>query len=832
MLRTKIYLILCFMQMLSLQAMADRSERLFEYFNASDGLADNSAQVIKCTRTGRMVTATMGQINFFDGQLFTYIDPSEENVYPLDNYRGNYHLSFDKYHHLWLKNRQTVTCVNLTTEKFVTSVRDEFLKFGFNKTVDDLFVGENGVVWLLNGYDLFSVASKKTYRIRAGKNLQDVETYLDKTLLLFYDDGLLEAKDLETGKSQFQLNAYDDSMKPLYNRSSVLLNDSNYFYQIRNGEQASVLMRYDMSKRECVIIHQCDYHMNNIAKKDSLLYIPTSFGYMTYNPETGAKRFYDELKLMNGQILKTDINVIAFDKQGGMWAGTERRGLLYSRPFNPPFKAYTWDEPYSRELYSLMERYRTSTTTFQGRLVNCAFRDSRGWIWVGTAQGLQLYRSENDKLPQMITRHEGLLNNVIHSITEDHDHQIWVGTSYGIACILIKDNDIAKVISYNDFDLVPVETFANNGAACTPDGMVVMQSLDHMVTFFPQQMNTLNGGMSFSIYPKLIQFFVNGNEIKAGDEIDGQVIIEKAVTRVAEVDLNYDQNSLTLVFSALNYFRPQHTYYRVRVTGLDDQWHIYSSYEPNAIVDKSGRLHLQLMALQPGSYQIEVQASMNPNSWETTPYKWTINVNEPWWRSTGVYWLLALILLILVAVNAYYYLRNDRMFAMRDTQERPLLRNIRRFAERCTTRGSEPLEPSVDEIHGRFNDNQMGLAPEFIKMMIQLMPYVMSKPEDSLTMRDLGRESGLEIQEFYKLITANIYKSPRPMALSMMMEKGIELLRTTDKSIEEIASELGFVSPNYFIASFYQKMKKTPDEYRQRHTVKSVVKDYKKKKNS
>ena len=827
-----VYLVFCLLQLLPLTAMADRSDRLFEYFNASDGLADNSAQVIKCTRTGRMVTATMGQINFFDGQVFTYIDPTEENVYPLDSYRGNFHLYFDKYHHLWLKNRQTVTCVNLTTEKFETSVRDVFLNFGFSKTVDDLFVGDNGVVWLLNGYDLFSVASKKSYRIRAGKNLQDVETYGDKSLLLFYDDGMMEAKDLATGKSQFQLSVFDDSQKERYNRSSVLYNDSNYIYQIRNGEQAAVLMRFDIKNRDCVIVHECDYHLNNITKKDSLFYIPTTFGYMTYNPKTGSKRYYDELKLLDGQMVKTDINVIEFDKQGGMWAGTERRGLLYSRPFNAPFKAYSWDDPYSSELYSIMERYRTSTTTYQDKLVNCAYRDSRGWTWVGTAQGLQLYRKESDKLPQMITRRDGLLNNVIHSITEDLQHQIWVGTSYGIACIVIKDNNIDYVTSYNEFDLVPVEAFANNGAACTPEGMVVMQSLDHMVTFFPHQMNTINSDVRFEIYPKLIQFFVNGNEIKAGDELDGNVILEKAITRVSEVDLNYNQNSLTLVFTALNYFRPQHTYFRVRVIGLDDQWHIYSSYEPNAIVDKSGRLHLQLMALQPGSYQIEVQASMNPNRWDTTPYKWVINVNEPWWRSTGVYWLLALVLIILIAINAYYYLRNDRMFTMRDTQERPLLKNIRRFAERCTTSGGELLEPSIDEIHGRFDDNQMGLDPEFIEMMIKLMPYVMSKPESSLTMRELGKESGLEIQKFYKLITANIYKSPRPMALSMMMEKGVEMLRKTNKSVEEVANELGFVSPNYFVAAFYQKMKKTPEEFRKRHTVKSVVKDYKKKKKS
>ena len=418
MLRTKIYLILCFLQVLSLSAMADRSDRLFDYFNASDGLADNSAQVIKCTRTGRMVTATVGQINFFDGQQFTYIDPKEENTYLLDNYRGNYHLYFDKYHHLWLKNRQSVTCVNLTTEKFVNSIRDEFLKFGFHKTVDDLFVGENGVVWLLNGYDLFSVESKKTYRIRAGKNLQDVETYQDRLLLLFYEDGMVEAKDLETGKFQFQLVAYDTSEKDRYSRTSVLFNDNNFIYQIRNGQQEAVLLRLDVDNREWATIHQADYHLNNIAKKDSLLYIATSYGYMTYNPATGSKRFYDELKLMNGQILKTDINVIAFDKQGGMWAGTERRGLLYSRPFNAPFKSYSWDDPHSRELYSIMETYRTSVTTFQDRFVNCAFRDSRGWTWVGTGQGLQLYRKETDKLPQLITRHDGLLNNVVHSITD------------------------------------------------------------------------------------------------------------------------------------------------------------------------------------------------------------------------------------------------------------------------------------------------------------------------------------------------------------------------------------------------------------------------------
>ena len=101
-------LVLCCLLISSLTVSA--VEHRFYVYNAANGLSDNSAQTINCTKTGRLVITTMGQINFFDGQTFTYIDPSTENIYPLKNYSGNYHLYFDKYHHLWLKDTHSVTC--------------------------------------------------------------------------------------------------------------------------------------------------------------------------------------------------------------------------------------------------------------------------------------------------------------------------------------------------------------------------------------------------------------------------------------------------------------------------------------------------------------------------------------------------------------------------------------------------------------------------------------------------------------------------------------------------------------------------------------------------
>ena len=65
---------------------ADESERLFKVFDSADGLADNGAQVILCTKTGRMVINSIGHINFYNGSSFEHIDPLQQDIYELPNY--------------------------------------------------------------------------------------------------------------------------------------------------------------------------------------------------------------------------------------------------------------------------------------------------------------------------------------------------------------------------------------------------------------------------------------------------------------------------------------------------------------------------------------------------------------------------------------------------------------------------------------------------------------------------------------------------------------------------------------------------------------------------
>lgn len=799
---------------LQLQARVDR----FYVYNAANGLADNSAQTILCTLSGRLVITTIGQINFYDGNRFTYIDPSTENIYPLSKYRGNYHIYFDRSRHLWLKDTHSVTCVDLITERFVDSVEDVFREFGCDTDVSDLFVDCTNVVWLLTEKGLFNVETKQNWPVRSDMNLQDLEVWEEKYLLLFYENGLLEMTDMEMGKRVYWGKAYGKDDEAHYGSSSVTHIVDKTLFQIRNGHNQGILMSFDLENHEWKTLIKTPYYLSNLAEHDSVLYIPSAYGYWTYDLSTEKVNHVQELTMVSGGKLLTDINAMVFDQQGGMWVGTEKRGLLYSRPVAAPFKVYNWENLRALELATMMESLPEPQTRYRDKAVNCVFRDSRGWDWVGTSSGLLLYRSSSDRLPVVYTRNDGLLNNVIHTIIEDGMHNIWVGTSYGISCLLIQDGNLRFINSYNQWDNVPSESFVNGKALRLNDGTITMQMLDHVIEFNPDKMITVTGGVMYDITPKLIRLMVNGNNLQTGDKLDSNVILDKAIPRMKEINLNYNQNSVTLTFSSMNYFRPEQTFYRVRIKGLDETWRVLARYNSGGLVDSRGLLHLPMVALKPGSYVVEVQASMVPDRWDMEPYQWVINVNEPWWRTTGVLLLFVLLLLILLGINTYYYIKNVGMRANRNAQERGVVRQIRRFAEHCSRQDSVVLEPVPEEYKGMETSSQNVLTPEFISTMEKLLPIVLEKDDEKLTMRELCAESKMDLPSFYQLILGNIYKSPRPMAKTLMLRKAEHLLTTTEKEVEEIASECGFISPNYFIGTFYHEHQMTPEVYRQKNS--------------
>lgn len=803
--------------LIALSAQAS-NERVFRVINAANGLADNSSQYLVCTKTGRMIISTLGNLNFYDGNSFTHINTSTQFQYQLPLYKGNYHLYFDRRHHLWVKNTYSVTCVDLSLEQFVTNVDSVFRNdLQCQDLVQDLFTDRNGSNWLLTENGLYSVNEKKYYNVLKDRNLQDVDVYDDKILLTFYDNGEEVGQDIDTGKTIHRTKSYEWDDAEKYSSSSLLYAYKDGYFQIRNGEKESILMWFDLTNLKWSILKRMEYHMNGIAKEDDghVLHIPSEYGYWTYDIETKEFEHIENLRLTTGKTLNTDCNTMAFDKQGGMWIGTEKRGLLYARPGTSRFKTYTWDQPEALEMEVLMREMNQNITEFNGKKANCMYTDSRGWSWFGTTYGLYLYRTPKSE-PVIFTRRTGLLNNVIHAVVEDKKHNIWISTSCGISCIMFEGEKIIFVNSFNIDDNVPNESFVNSKAICLDDGTIAMQAIDHVIVFNPEDFDMVNIPRPIKLYPKLVRMMVNGNFVEPRKSEENNVIIDKAISRIYDISLNSDQNNLSLTFSGLNYFRPLQTYYRVRVlgAGLDSDWKVYSYYNTTGNVDYKGMLHLPLLGLLPGEYSIEVQASMFPNQWPERPYVWKVFVNQPWWRTTGVYMVLLFVLIVFLVVNFFLYNKNMKMRSLRNNEESDMIRKIRSFVERCDSFDNESLSVTQEELYGDIQDTKSQLSPKFIKVMLKLIPFVHSHAKGELTMNLLSKEAGMDIVEFYNVISGELYKSPRELMKLTRLQKSVKLLRDTKKSVEEVAKECGFATTNYFIGSFFHQFKVTPLEYR------------------
>lgn len=788
-------------------------QRVFHMIDAANGLADNSAEVVLATLSGRMVISSIGHINFYDGTTFSHIGTERENIYSLKKYTGNYRMYFDRHHHLWLKNHGAVTCVDLITERFVVNVDSVFKDFGVNGHVGDLFADAQSNCWLEVGSKIYSVENKRYYALDPSKQLQDMATYNDNQLLLFYEDGEVQVLDLTTGKLKFCKYAYSEEKRKVYDKGTFVLPSPDGFYQLRNGADCSILLFFNMKSRSWQTLMELPYQMRQITLHNQLLYVSTSQGYWTVDIRTGAKQHIESVRLDDGRTMSFHVNTICFDRQEGMWIGTGKRGLLYCKPYMPPFRRYSIHSEQGREYLRELDKVKTH----EGKLprhINCVYKDSRGWRWIGTQTGLRLEKGDSSPI-QVFNRRNGLLNDVVHAIIEDcNTHEIWVNTSFGITCFQVNNNEVDRIYIYGEDDNVTSESFVNEKVVQLSDGTILMQGLDDVIAFKPSMFQLRKDKTPFTLFPKMVRLLVNGDEMTAGQKHHGRVILEKAVSRTREFVVNYDQNSLTMVFSGLNYFRPIHTFYRVRINSDDERdWNVYSYFNSN-LVDRKGLLHLSLTGLRPGNYTVEVQASLSPEDWNFEPYVLKIKVEQPWWRSTGVFLLLLLLVGAILVSNLVVYYRNAAMKLKKNQDEAVFIRRILSFIDRCDQYGSEFLAPRFGS-HSEEQDARVELSDEFVKTMTMLIPYIQSHRKDELNMRVLSEVSQKDIQHLYKLINENIYKSPRLLAISLRLQRAKKLLKNVELSVEEVAMECGFVSPNFFIANFYHTFQMTPQEYRE-----------------
>ena len=106
-----------------------------------------------------------------------------------------------------------------------------------------------------------------------------------------------------------------------------------------------------------------------------------------------------------------------------------------------------------------------------------------------------------------------------------------------------------------------------------------------------------------------------------------------------------------------------------------------------------------------------------------------------------------------------------------------------------------------------------GLNESVDPFLIKFRDFVEKNMSDSdLSVETIGAELGLSRVQLYRKVKALTGQSPVELLRTARLQKGRELLQTTDKNVSEIAYEVGFTAPSYFTKCFKDEFGISPSD--------------------
>lgn len=320
--------------------------------------------------------------------------------------------------------------------------------------------------------------------------------------------------------------------------------------------------------------------IGTFGKGLSLVY-PRKDGY-------GVKTFFVDSVGLN------EVRCMVIDKHGVLWCGTS--GGLIRIPVD--------------EFVKDASRYKTYVRDYEIRDV---IVDRQGRLWLSASgDGLvQVEPGDGETEPKfyVFNTSNGLVNNLVQSVVDTPDGNLWISTQQGVTAWNARKKSFENYM----FSRNPMGNVYNeNSAVCLDDGRVVLGGNYGLTIIQPSRLSHVSGltDVVFTSYPY-------------SDEIT----------------LTYEQRSLNIHFSTLDYSDVRNVKYTYRLEGFDQTWSQPSS-TPWAAYQK----------LPAGKYLLHVKACTSDGTWgkESTL---VIRIKPPFYLTSWaimIYVLLVLGVIILV----------------------------------------------------------------------------------------------------------------------------------------------------------------------------------------
>ncbi|MBP1614231.1 MAG: todS 19 [Bacteroidetes bacterium] len=378
-----------------------------------------------------------------------------------------------------------------------------------------------------------------------------------------------------------------------------------------------------------------------IEDEKGLIWIGTlGGGLQCFNPITKKFLTYNTRKYLTSDYVCS----LYLGKNGSLYIGTAIGITIYHK---------------DTERFEPLIGNRAGNQHFSSLNVNQVYEDSRGLLWIATRDGLNIYDQRNDRI-SVIHKANGLADDMISSVIEDNNKNMWVTTANGVSNVVVNTDPKTGYysFSYNNYDEIDglqSREFNIRSMIKTFRGEIIMGGVNGLNYFYPDAIK-YNKILPRVMFTGLTLF---NEEVKIDSVYSGNRILTQALNQTKEIKLDYRQNVFSISFSGMNYILPEKAKYAYKLEGFNSDW---------LVVDGSAH-KVTYTNLAPGTYTFKVKAANSDGYWNEEAGMLTIVIRPPFWLSMWAYVIYAILLLGALILARSMILRGERnRFKMRQVE--------------------------------------------------------------------------------------------------------------------------------------------------------------------
>lgn len=316
---------------------------------------------------------------------------------------------------------------------------------------------------------------------------------------------------------------------------------------------------------------------------------------------------------------------MAEDAGGNIWIGYNRGIIRMERPGGMP-------------VFEVYRNTAAASVLFSSEWILSLYPDPKrpDILWAGTRGGGLNRFDVRRRKAEYYTEKDGLPNNVVYGILPDSAGHLWLSTNRGLSRFNPSSGQFTNF--YGPGSALNTE-FNTASYKRLPSGELAFGSTEGLFILRP---GPTKAPMRTGVVA-LTHMEINGVPLNPAEE---DKRLKVTTDNNYSLQLPFNENNLILEFAALQTSDPAAALYRYRVVGLNNNW-----------ISTGQQRTVNLAAIPPGNYELELQTTLPGESWEKAPVTCIgLQVAPPWHRSWPAYLCYCILALLLFRG----YIRLDR----------------------------------------------------------------------------------------------------------------------------------------------------------------------------